>query len=206
MADIFQIEHKILAPADGHIHAQAVFLHNLSAVQLVPEYAVIKIRRIFHHMRRKLLSCHYGILFDVPFLGQTFSHNPVKISDHQIAAVLLGGTHEQLGSVRRDPVVAVEKLKIGSPRPVNGLVAAVGYSGVFLVDHTDPGVLFGVTVTDAAAGIRAAVIDQQKLKIRIFLVQDAVNAACKMLFGIVYRNNNTYGWGHGCTLLYCRSL
>ena len=189
-ADVFQIEHEVLAPADFRVHLQMVLFNNLPPVQLIPEYAVIEIRRVFHHVGGELLSRHAAVLLDIPLLGDALSRHPVKIRDHQIAAVLLGHAHQELRGVRRDPVVAVGKLKIGSPGVSHRQVPGRRHAAVFLMDHADPHIPRGVLVADGAGAILAAVVDEQQLEIRILLPEYAVHAAPQIFLRIVNRHNN----------------
>ena len=94
IADIFQIEHKILAPVDIRIHAQIMLFHNIPAVQLVPQHTVVKIRRVLHHMCCELFSGEHALLFDVSLGGQTLSYHAVKVGNDHITAVLLRCPHE----------------------------------------------------------------------------------------------------------------
>ena len=174
-----------------------VGLHDLPAVQLVPKNTIIEIRGIFHHVGGIFLPGENGVLVDVPLVGNPLSHHPVKIRDDQVALVVFRCPDQREGGLRRDPVIAVQKLEVGAPGLGKGQVPGVGHAGVFLVEHPDPLVPGGVAVTQAAGGVRAAVIDQQQLVILIRLVQNAVHTAGQGLFRVVYGNDDTDNRMHG---------
>ena len=113
--DVFQVEHKVLAPADFRIHAKGMFLNNGTAIQLIPEHAVIVIRRALHHMGRKLFRAHDSLFLDITFPGYPLADHPVEIRDDQITASLFRRPHQKLGGIGRHPVVAVQKLNVSSP-------------------------------------------------------------------------------------------
>ena len=127
VTDIFQVEQEVLAPADGRVHLQTVLHDDIPAVELVPQYAVVKIGGVFHHVGGELLPGKGAVLINIPFGGHALPHHPVKIGDHHVAAVLPGGTHQQLGGVGGDPVVGVQKLQVLPPGLGHGLVAGVGH-------------------------------------------------------------------------------
>ena len=154
-----------------------MLFHNIPAVQLVPQHTVVKIRRVLHHMCCELFSGEHAFLFDVSLGRQTLSHHAVKVGNDHITAILLRCPHEQSGGIRCNPVVTVEELQIFSPGTVKRPVPAVGDSGVLLLDHNNSGILVSVLFTNVAGSIRTAIIDQQQFKIRIFLVQNAVDTA-----------------------------
>ena len=79
VTDIFQIEQKILTPVDIRIHSQTVLLHQIPAVQFVPQHTIVKVCRILHHMCRELLLGEHTLLFNVSLGGQTLSHHAVKV-------------------------------------------------------------------------------------------------------------------------------
>ena len=59
-----------------------------------------------------------------------------------------------------------------------------------LVNHTNPLIPLGVFVTDCAALVGTAVLNQHQLKIRKRLAQNAVNTIIQVFFRPVYRDNN----------------
>ena len=79
MTNVFQIEKKILTPADGNIHSDPVGLYDFSLIEFVPEHAVIEIRRILYHTGSELLPRKHPVFLDVSLLGKTFSRHTVKI-------------------------------------------------------------------------------------------------------------------------------
>ena len=73
VTDIFQIEQKILTPVDIRIHSQTVLLHQIPAVQFVPQHTIVKVCRILHHMCRELLLGEHTLLFNVSLASQGIS-------------------------------------------------------------------------------------------------------------------------------------
>ena len=201
MADVLQVEHKVLAPTDLGVHLQVVVSHDIPAVELVPENTVVEIGRLLHHVGGVLLPGQYPVLVDVALAGDPLPHYPVKIGDDQVAVVLSRRLHQQLGGVGRDPVVAVQELKIDAPGPADANVPGIGHAGVLLVDDLDPGIRQGIRVADGAGAVLAAVVHQQQLKIRVLLAQDTVDAAANGLFRVVYGYDDADGWCHRAALL-----
>ena len=196
MADIFQVEHEILAPADRRVHPKGVLFHDGPAVELVPQHAVVEVGGIFHHVGSVFLPGHQPVLINVSLLGDPLPHDPVKVGDHQVAGAAFRCTHQASGGIRCDPVVAVQKLEIGSPGPVQGKISAGGNAGVLLMENLNTAVLGRIFVADRAGIVRAAVIHQQQFKIRIFLVQNTFNASPDGLLCIIDRDNDTDGGIH----------
>ena len=60
------------------------------------------------------------------------------------------------------------------------------------MNYTDSFVFLSIFITDQAAVIRAAVVNENQLKSRKRLRKNTVNAAVKKLFGFVNRDNNAY--------------
>ena len=169
MADIFQIKQKVLTPADGGIHPDMIFFDDAPAVHFVPEYAVIKIRRIFNHIGSKLLTAHHLVLFDVALLRQPFPGNPVKVRNDHVAVIFLHRTHQKPCRLRHDPVVAVQKLKKRSPRQLQCLISRIRHAGIFFMDHTYPAILLCIGVADFAGCILTAIVHQKQLKVAVIL-------------------------------------
>ena len=147
-----------------------VVLHDLPAVQLVPQYAVVKVSGVFHHVGGVFLPGEDGVLVDVALVGHPLTHDPVKVGDDQIALVVLRRPDQGQGGLRRDPIVAVQKLQVGAPGLGQGQVPGVGNTGVLLMKYLDSGVPGGLGVAQGAGGIGAAVVDQQQLIVLISLV------------------------------------
>ena len=171
-------------------------LHDVPAVELVPQDPVVEVRRVLHHVGGVALPGEDGVLVDVPLPGQALPHHPVEVRHHQVAAVVLRRPHQGAGGVRGDPVVAVQELEVGPPGGVQGPVPGGGDAGVRLVQRPHPGVLGGVAVAEGAGAVGAAVLHQQQLKIRVLLVQDAVHTAGEGLFGPIDRDDDTDGRIH----------
>ena len=95
ITDILQIKQKVLAPAHFCIHTQMVLFDQITAIQLVPEHAVIVVGRILHHMRGKLGTGQQSVLH-VTLRRNAFTDNTVKIRDDEIALVFLCGLHHKL--------------------------------------------------------------------------------------------------------------
>ena len=169
MADIFQIKQKVLTPADGGIHSDPVFFNDAPAVHFVPEHAVIKIRRIFDHIRSKLLTAHHLVLFDIALLRQPLPGNPVKVGNHHVTVIFLHGAHEKPRRLRNDPIVAVQKLDKGSPRKGKSLIARIRYAGIFFMDYAHTAILLCIGIADFAGCILTAVVHQKQLKVAVIL-------------------------------------
>ena len=144
-------------------------------------------------MGRKLLRTHDAFFLDISLPGYPLSHYPVEIRDDQITVVLFRRPHQELGGIRRHPVVAVQELDKGAPGLGQGLVPGRRDACVFLVEDAHPGIGRRIGVTQSAGSVLAAVVDKQQLKICIFLSQHTVHAAGQEAFCIVYRNDNGYG-------------
>ena len=196
IADILQIEHEVLAPADLRVHPQMVGFHDGPPVKLVPENAVVKIRRIFHHVGGVFFAGHHAVLVDVPLLGDPLADHPVEVRHDQVAPGVLCCPHQRGGGVRRQPVVAVQKLQVGSLRQIQRSIPGGGDAAVFLVDHPDTGIFCGIAVAQGAGGVRAAVIDQQEFKIGVFLIQNTLDAPADRAFRIINRDDDAYSGGH----------
>ena len=61
IADILQIEHKILTPADLRIHPDPEAVYEIAPVQLIPQHSIVIIRRILHHKRREFLPVDHAV-------------------------------------------------------------------------------------------------------------------------------------------------
>ena len=167
-----------------------IFFHKITPVQLVPEHTVIKIRRFLHHTAHKGFLIHHAVDSDVAFMRQTLPDHPIKVSDHKICLFFPRRPHQKFGRIRRDPVVAVEKLQIFPVCLGDRHISALRNSGIFLVDHQL--IRSGIPVTDFPCFIGTAVIDQKQFKIFIFLFQYTVHTPLQCLFSIIDRNDNTY--------------
>ena len=171
--------------------------NDFTAVELIPEYSIIEVCRIFKHNISKFLPGHDTIFFDIPFLWETFSWHTVEVRDYHIT--LTGGNcaDKQSGCFRTDPVIAVEKLNVFSRCVIECEISCIGNPTVFQMEHFYPGVFCCIVVTYSAGIIPASVINQEKFKMSVGLVYDAVQAAGEIFLCIVYRNDNSYKWFHG---------
>ena len=196
VADILQVEHEVLAPTDLRVHPQVVGLHNLPAVELVPQHAVIEVRGVFHHVGGVFLPGHQAVIIDIALLGDPLAHHPVEVGDNQVAGPGFRGPDQRAGGVGSDPVITVQKLKISALGLVEGGVPGVGDAGVFLVDDPNPGIPGGICVADGTGTVGAAVVDQQQLKVGVLLVQNALNTAADGVFSVIDRDDDADGGGH----------
>ena len=153
-------------------------------------------------MGGKFFPGEHTIFLNIPLAGDPLSNDPVKVCDHKITLVGLGGPYQGTGGVGSDPVIAVQKLEIGAPGQVKGRVPGVRDTGIFLVDDPDTAVPFGIGVADDAGAVPASVIYQKQFKIRVLLVQNTLNAAANGVGCVVNRNDDADSWGHGTTPLY----
>ena len=147
-------------------------------------------------MGGEILPGHQAVLVDVALLGDPLPHDPVEVGNDHIAWAAFRRPHQGAGGVGRDPVVAVQKLEIGPPGPVQSEVPALGNAGVFLMDDLNAAVSGRVLVADGAGTIRASVVYQQQLKIRVLLVQDTFDAAADGMLRVVDRDDDTDGGTH----------
>ena len=201
MADVLQVEHEVLAPAELRVHPEAVALHDIPAVELVPQNAVVEVGGLLHHVGGVLLPGQHPVLVNVALAGDPLPHHPVEVRDDQVAVMVPGCLHQQLGGVGRDPVVTVQELEIDARSPADTDIPGIGHAGVLLVDDLDPGIRQGIRVADGAGAVLAAVVHQQQLKIRVLLAQDTVDAAANGLFRVVYGYDDADGWCHRAALL-----
>ena len=111
-------------------------------------------------MGGKRFQRHHAVRLDVALVCQMFADDAVKIRDDHVAMVVFGGADQQLGGIRRDPVVTIQKLQVLARRVADGDVAGVGNTGVFLVDDTDACVLFCIFVANLRGSVLASVVDQ----------------------------------------------
>ena len=62
-------------------------------IKLIPKDAVIKIRRIFHHVGGIGFTGHQRVLINIALAGEPFPHNPVEVGNHQVASVVFRRPH-----------------------------------------------------------------------------------------------------------------
>ena len=150
VTDIFQIKHKILAPADLRIHPDPEAVYEIAPVKLVPQHSIVIICRIFHHKRREFLSVDHLVRLDVPFSGYHIPNDAVKIGNHHITAMFLCRPDHKLCRIRRQPVITVHKLEIRSLCPFYSLISRIRHPGIFFVDHHHTLIRLRIRITDRA--------------------------------------------------------
>ena len=165
-----------------------MFLDDSAPVQLVPEHAIVEVRRIPHHVLRVLLPGQQPPLSDVLLLREHRAVHPVKVRYHHITVIFLSGVNQTFRGVPGQPVVAVHELQIFPRRHSDGLIPAVRDPGVGLVNDVEPLVHLLVLPADLEGGIRASVVDNDYLHIPKSLLHGAVETAAEIFFGIVRGN------------------
>ena len=190
MQNVLHIEDKVLAPAQLLVHAEMIVLHDVAAEKLVPDDAVIVVGRAFCHAGCKFLPREQAFFVNRTFSGGPPVHDAVKIGNHEIRPVCLGGVKKERRRLRRDPIVGVEELEIVAGRERERLIPCVRDTAVFLVNHADAGIFRRIGVTKCRRAVLAAVVHDEHLKVRKSLREHAVQAARENLFGIVDGNDN----------------
>ena len=123
--DVLQIKDEILAPTELFIHAKLVLLNQIPPEELVPDDAVIIIRRALRHASRELFPAQYALFVNGTLSCRPAVHNAVKIGNHKVRPVLLRGMYKKRGCLRGNPVVRIQKLEIFSAREIKRLVSCV---------------------------------------------------------------------------------
>ena len=116
-----------------------------------------------------------------------------QIPSHQPDFVRVGGKlcPQRLQKAGGHFVVAVQKQQPASPRRPDAGVAGGCHAAVFPVQHLHAGHLGGQRVTDAAAAVGGAVVDEQALPVRrAGLVRHRGHAGRQILLHIVHRHND----------------
>ena len=148
MPHIFHVEHKVLAPTDRTVHPDLMFLYNRPFIKFIPQDAIIKIRRPLHHIDSIFCPVHHAVLLNITLLRDALSDHPVEIRNDHIALMLCGRAHKACHGVRRQPVIAVRKLQIFPSRHGDPLIARIGNTCIFFVQHMDARVPFLVGITE----------------------------------------------------------
>ena len=161
VTDIFQIEHKVLTPADAAVHTKMILLYDLSAKELVPQHTIIEVRRILHHMRSIIFSCHDCIIINISLVGYSLPYYSVEIGNDHITMMVFCCPEEKIRSICCNPVITVKELDIFSFCQIQCHVSAVRYSRIVLMNDSDTLILCCVGITDLTRVILTAVIDQQ---------------------------------------------
>ena len=89
-------------------------------------------------MFRKFFTSQYAIVFDISLMRYAISNHAIKIRDYHVTVILLCRLHQKSCGIGRNPVVAVEKLKIGT---------------LCLVNRNIPGVFGCKSITDLSGRI-----------------------------------------------------
>ena len=183
---ILQIEDHVFAVADAFIHAESLLFDDLPFVQLIPEDAVVQVRRAAQHLVREILTAQDPALFDGTLLGNVLTDDAVKVTDDQLHRMRFHFPDEQLGRFHRQPVVHIHELNVAADCLGQTAVAGGRRAPVCLVDRLHPCVLPGIVLHDLQRGIPAPVVHQDQLEVGIILHQNAVHAALQTLFSVVY--------------------
>ena len=192
MEHVFEIEDEILAEAHLGVHAHIVLIHDVAAVELVPDDAVVIVGgRDLHEIRILLLGEHL-IGFDAALAGELVADHAVKLADHKIRVFLSGAPHQHLGGILGNPVIRIEELDELSPGKIDSLVPGAAHTGVGFMNHPDTLILLRRLVADDRRSVLRSVIDKQKFKILELLIQNAVDASLQRIRGIINRYNHTY--------------
>ena len=164
-----------------------MLFHKIPAIQLIPHDAVIKIRRILHHVFCKCPAIHDARLRNMRFQRIVIAVHPVKIPDDQIGPGHFRQRHQPLGGIRRQPVVTVHKLQVRSRGGCHGHIPGIGHTGILFIYDMDPVIFFLIFLADGQTEIPAAVVDQQYLQRRICLGDHTVQTALQIHFSIINR-------------------
>ena len=84
MEKVLQIEDHILTVADIVVHAYAVTLYDVPSVKLVPQDAIVKVRRRKHHLIGILLARQRPAGLNGPFFRHISIYNPIKVTDYEL--------------------------------------------------------------------------------------------------------------------------
>ena len=192
IAQILQIKHEVLTPADGIIHSQIVLLYNLVTIKFIPQNSIIKISRVLHHISGKFFHGQQPLCLNVALVGHPRAYHPVKITDDHITLGTLRGFHKKPGGIGCNPVITVHKLYILSLGTIQSQISCVRHSTIFLMDDTDSLICLCVSVADFSGAVRASIIQQKQFKIGVLLLQNTVHTPLHKILRIIDRNNNTY--------------
>ena len=216
--NVFQIENQIFGPAHLAGELQMMVCQNIPAVELVPQHAVEEGCGLLHQAQGKgiavvdalgqeavftdIIRLFLGI--DAKVLLQVFqclrglgrvggNHHPVRCND-QIGVVRFGSSHQPLGKIRVEIIVAVHKLHILALCKGHAAVAGLRHTGIGFVHQNDAGVLFTELLTDGKAFVPGPVVDQNDLDILPCLGTNALQTAGNTILHVVHRHDNADEW------------
>ena len=87
-------------------------------------------------------------------------------------------------------VIRIRKGKIFPARCINACISSPGQSGIFLVNHTDSVIFFGVCITDFRTAIQRSVVYQNNFQVPVGLCQQAFHTPAKICLYLINRNND----------------
>ena len=116
---------------------------------------------------------------------------PVSAADRNFGVFPHHCSQKHFRHIRRDAVIAVHEAQIVAPGNIQPGISGPGQSGVFLMDHPDPGILGGVSIADPAAAVGTAVVHQNHFQIPVGLGQHGVDTPRKQGFDFIDWNDDT---------------
>ena len=191
MQEILQVENHILTVADGFIHPDGITLNDLTPVELIPQHAVIEVRRAEKHFIRILFDGENIAFFNRALLGDILVDHTVEITDDKLNGICLHLTDKELGGIHREPVIHIGKADIRARGLPEGPVAGRGNTAVFFMDGFDPVIQPGVLLHDGQRTVTAAVIHQYHLQIGIVLMENALHTPAKTALAVINRHDDT---------------
>ena len=165
MKEILHIKDEVLAPAELRVHPEIIALDDIPAEKLVPEHAVIVVRGTFRHPVRKLLPREKSLRVDRALPGDPLLDDSVEIRYDNIRFLFFQCADKLPAGFRSDPVIRIEKLDIAALCDGERRISGIGDAGIFLMDDTDPRILFAEAVTELFGAVLAAIVHEEELEV-----------------------------------------